>query len=405
MKRTTLVIILLAVMIVSCLALTACHTCEFGEWTVVKQATCTETGLQQKVCECGESRSEVIPATGHSYKAVVTNPTCLEQGYTTHTCSGCGDSYVDTYVDAIGHSSGSNICANCGETLYSIGLEYTLSDDGTSYIVSDIGSCTDIDVIIPATYKEKPVTSIGDQAFINCTSLTSITIPSSVTSIGARAFHSCSGLTSITIPSSVTSIGDGPFVGCSGLTNIEVDTNNPNYKSIDGNLYTKDGKTLIAYAIGKTDTSFAIPNSVTSIGWGAFSGCSNLTSITIPESVTSIGWAAFHSCSGLTSITIPESVTSIGSSAFYWCTSLTSITIPESITSISSSAFFCCSSLTNITIPDSVTYIGDSAFSGCNSLITVYYTGTQEQWKNISIDSFFNSNLTNASIVYNYKPE
>lgn len=344
MKKQTLVIILLAVLVVSCLALTACHEHEFGEWTVVKQATCTEAGLQQKVCECGESRSEVIPATGHSHKAVVTNPTCLEQGYTTHTCSGCGDSYVDTYVDATGHSSGSNICANCGETLYSIGLEYTLSDDGTSYIVSGLGTCTDIDVIIPATYKEKPVTSIGDSAFTWRESLKSIVIPDSVTSIGEGAFYG-TGITSITIPDSVTSIGYGAFSGYSRITSIIVDANNPNYQSIDGNLYTKDGKTLIQYAIGKTNTSFIIPSGVTSIGKGAFSYCYSLTSIVIPDSVTSIGDYAFYECGSFISITIPDSVTSIGNNAFEKCMSLKSITIPSSVTSIGSHAFSDCSRL------------------------------------------------------------
>jgi len=105
--------------------------------------------------------------------------------------------------------------------------------------------------------------------------------------------------------------------------------------------------------------------SVTSIGNGAFRGCSGLTSITIPNSVTSIGYEAFRDCSGLTSITIPNSVTSIGSRAFRECSGLTSFTIPNSVTSIGGSAFEGCSGLTSVTIPNSVTSIGDAAFGGC----------------------------------------
>jgi hypothetical protein len=156
------------------------------------------------------------------------------------------------------------------------------------------------------------VTSIGESAFFNCSSLTEITIPNSVTSISNYAFCGCSALTEVTIPNSVTSIDFGVFFGCNSLTDI------------------------------------TIPNSVTSIGGDAFSGCSSLKSVTIPDSVTSIGSTAFQSCSSLTSVTIPDSVTSIDISAFDYCYSLISITIPESVTHISSSAFSCCYKLVEV---------------------------------------------------------
>ena len=191
-------------------------------------------------------------------------------------------------------------------------------------------------VIIPETViyngTTYSVTSIGDWAFKNCSSLTSVTIPNSVTSIGDNAFADCSKLTSVTIPNSVTSIGSSAFYGCSSLTSV------------------------------------TIPNSVTSIGYYAFYECSSLTSVTIPNSVTSIEGSTFADCSKLTSVTIPNSVTSIGDYAFYECTSLTSLTIGESVTSIGFAAFANCSKLTSVTIPNSVTSIGYGAFYGCSSL-------------------------------------
>ena len=267
-------------------------------------------------------------------------------------------------------------------------FEYSV-DSGNVRITRYIGSGGPVD--IPATIDGKPVTSIGELAFqqcsgitsinipnsvtsiqqgafSNCSGLSSITIPSSVTSIENTAFWGCSGLTSITIPSSVTSIGVNVFYGCSGLTDITVDSSNPSFCSESGVLFNKDKTTLIYYPLGKTD-SYTIPDGVTVIEQYAFYCNSKLTSVTIPSSVTSIGENAFQHCTGLTSITIPNGVISIGNFAFGSCTGLKSITIPSSVTSIGESAFQFCSKLTIIYIPNGIS-IGSDAIPSTAGRIT-----------------------------------
>ena len=188
---------------------------------------------------------------------------------------------------------------------------------------------------------ESGVTSIGDYAFYNCTNLTSITIPASLTSIGDYVFFS-SNLTSISLPAGVESIGTGAFNGCSSLTAFNVAEENANYASEDGVLFNKTKTTIVSYPAGKTATTYEIPTTVTSIGNGAFAGCSNLTSVNIPANVTSIDEAAFMSCINLTSVTIPANVTAIGAAAFEGCTSLASVTVYAPSCSLGSNTFDHC---------------------------------------------------------------
>lgn len=215
----------------------------------------------------------------------------------------------------------------------------------TSIGESAFASCSHLtEISIPTSVK-----SLGSGAFFRCNSLTAISIPNSVTSIGDCAFYYCRSLASVNISSSVTSIGRDVFYFCDSLAYIHVDQNNPVYDSRDNcNAIVLSKSNKLIVGCQKT----IIPNTVTSIGEGAFSYCVGLTSIDIPSSVTSIGKEAFHWCDNLTSINIPNSVMSIGDNAFYHCSSLTSINIPNSVTSIGGGAFHLCNSLTSINIAE-----------------------------------------------------
>ena len=219
--------------------------------------------------------------------------------------------------------------------------------------------------------------SIGNRAFSSCSSLTSLTLPSSLQSIGDSAFEDCSSLSSLTFSSTLQSIGYWAFRGCTSLRSV---IGNQFYKVIDQMLLSADGTQVIAY--WGENSEVTIPEGVQSIGDSAFRDCSSLTSFTLPSSLQSIGDSAFCDCSSLTSLTLPSSLQSIGDSAFYGCKSLRSLTLPSSLQSIGNSAFYGCKSLRPLTLPSSLQSIGYWAFR--DSLTTLYIpAGTEAHFKSI----------------------
>ncbi len=318
-----------------------------------------------------------------------------------------------------------------GNGVTSIG-DYSFYDFEALTSVTIPGSVTSIGreafsncILIESINIPDGVIAIDSYVFEGCTSLKNITLPESVTSIGTgvfwdtsyynneanwkndvlyigsilleakyeisgecqiqsgtriiaeNAFSHLESLTGVTIPQSVTIICGAAFVGCPSLTEITVDEGNPNYSSVDGVLFNKAKTEIICYPAGAA-ISYTIPNGVTEIGACAFLWCKNLTKVIIPESVKSIGDDAFDYCISLKDITISDGVTSIGAGAFNNCDSLESLVIPKSVKSI-----------------------GEAAFANCQSLKDVYYTGTEEEWKAVSIGDY-NYSFDDVTIHYNY---
>ncbi len=260
-------------------------------------------------------------------------------------------------------------------------------------------------VVIPNTTNGLRITSIGDAAFFGNSTLTSVTVGTNVAILGDQAF-SYSSMTDVTLPASVTNIAFDSFLDCNSLTAITVAANNPDFSSAAGVLFNRNQTTLIGFPEGKAG-SYAIPDGVTNIGVYAFYDSINLTSVALSSTVSSVESYAFYDCPALTAITvdtnnlayssvagvlfdqrqdtliqypagnaaasyiIPDTVTNIGMEAFFSCPNLTNVTIGTNVVVIGDAAFEYCLALASITFPDSVRVIGGDAFAECAGLRSI----------------------------------
>ncbi|MBO7482034.1 MAG: leucine-rich repeat domain-containing protein [Bacteroidales bacterium] len=298
-------------------------------------------------------------------------------------CSGLTSVTIPSSVTSIGENAFYNCSgltsATIGNSVTSIGIYAFYNCSGLTSLT--IGNSVEI---------------IDQSVFWGCSGLTEVTIPNSVTSIGASAFRDCSRLTSITIGSGLTSIGCWAFRDCSGLTTVNFNATNCTSVQLNSN-----GEPFYGC---NSQATLNIGENVTNIPGFAFKNWSGLASATIPNSVTSIADGAFSGCSSLTAVnfnaTNCTTMGSYSSPVFDGCTSLATLNIGENVTNIPGYAFMNCSGLVSATIPHSVTSIGNSAFSGCSGLAAVYYTGTIAEWCEITFSDYNSNPLYYAHKLY-----
>ena len=341
----------------------------FGAWTVAKPATCTEDGLHERVCACGEKETKIIPARGGHVPGsweTVREASVGADGLKAQTCILCGERIGEETIPALpAQKSVSSACPDCGNPLAadgicrccgyttkktktaqgkrktgdsfenssvtpSAGLSYQPYADGKTCKITGLGTCTDQNLIIPDTVDGYRVGRIDNGAFENCEDLVSAVIPDTVTAIGSGAFGDCYALESLTVGKAVRTIGKRAFANCENLKSV------------------------------------ALPATVTEIGEDAFAGCWALQSIDIPRSVKSLAPGILEGCANLRSFTVPDGVTEIGSGAFLE------------------------SGLETVTLPVSVIKIGSGAFAGCEDLKRIRYRGTLDQWDRIALGEDWN---------------
>lgn len=310
--------------------------------------------------------------------------------------------------------------------------------DGGNYgfcSIKGIGTCTDENIIIPETYNGYPVQELSSGCFKNKTSIKSVVLPDTIQKIPYGAFENCTSLERVYFGSGMSEFNPSCFSTCTSLKNLVVSPKNKYYQSIDGNVYSKDGKTMLGYAIGKPDETFTISNNIERIEKYCFVH-SKLKSVVFSSSVKEIGEYAFEDCvslesvalgnnlekiedyaflrAGIKSITIPESVTSIGTAAFresqlesidilceitvlksnlFALSALKSIVIPDSVATLDIFCFSGCDGLTSVVMGTSVTEIGTGAFENISNL-TIHYKGSEEQCGEINKGEDWNKDST-----------
>lgn len=305
------------------------------------------------------------------------------------------------------------------ESVVSDGITYEIdAENGTATVISkEDGTAYSGKIVIARSVKsgekDYTVTAIESRCFYNNQQVTSVTLPTTITEIGAYAFCACYGMTSInlqdtqvtelptgafgacwkleniTLPATLVKLTDNPFYMPTGLKSFAVAEENPVFKAIDGILYTKSGKTLVAYPFGKT-LEVEIPEGTDSIGNEAFMNFRSMRKCTLPETVTYIGRSSFTMCDTLESINLPRTLKFIGGSAFHGnqkmagkavfddgltslgasafnSTAITEVEIPGTCRVVSKSAFYNCRQVTSIILHEGITRLMETAFLNCKA--------------------------------------
>ena len=223
------------------------------------------------------------------------------------------------------------------------------------------------------------ISEIKDNTFRECRSLDSISLPSNITKIGKKAFEKCIALTNVHLPSSITFLDDDAFTNCNGVTAFSVDSDSEYFKAIDGNLYSKDGKTFLYYALAKTAKTFTVPEGVETLGYASFANEMELETVNVASTVKSLGYECFSACQNLQFVTFGGA--------------------NSRLHTIGHRAFFNAVKLFSIEAPETLRFVGSYAFSYCAKLSKVYSYLSLSDWDSLSINTpADNSRFTNASI-------
>ncbi len=265
--------------------------------------------------------------------------TCVRDGMQTRECTICG--YSETqFLPASGHSFSDGVCGSCGTAEPTDGLVYELSQDGSHYLCTGTGTAGTT-IVVSDFFEGKRVTEIASGAFQE-SGLVSVTVPAGIEKIGGGAFYRCKTLTAVTLCEGLTQIGANAFSHCAF-------------------------------------SSFSMPDTLLTVGTGAFQQCTKLRKINFSQTLESIGNSAFQGCTTLTAIALPDSLTQIGQNAFYGCLRLSSLTLPSALAKISANTFAGCSSLSTLVLPNDLKEIGAGAFSGCVKLSSLDINGKLEK--------------------------
>ena len=404
---------------------------ELGDWQVIKNATCTEEGTEERKCNnCDFIESKII-SIKHNFEVTIEEPTCESYGWTIHTCVDCGYKLFENSVAALGHKYIDGKCENCGEKRISEGLIYSFNSLEQNYSVYGIGNCTDVEIIIPEEYNGYPIAKIASNAFINNQNIVSVTISKNIYDVASTAFEGCTNLIELIIENRE----DASIMNCN-LNNCVKDTNiktlyidvtfdkycENNYvgsfdKSIVNNFFIKNNNN--EYYNLLDESYIEISPNTTKIDKYALAYLNKLKEIVIPNSVIDFGYSTLvFDCNSLEKISAPihvlEQISStvaenikyvtisggdLNSGTLNYFTQIETVDILNNTSIIKEEAFKKCTNLVNISFGSSIKNIECDVFSECKNLTNVIYYGTVNDWINIQFGKNSYTTIYNPMLI------